>query len=76
MNAQTLSYPFSPMQLELLKLYARNISEEDLVAIKELLAQYFAKKATQLANKAWDEKGLDADAILNTHIRINRKKNN
>lgn len=57
------------MQLELLKLYTRNVTDEDLKAIKDLLAQFFAKKATALATKVWDEKGLDAESILNTHIR-------
>jgi hypothetical protein len=74
MHPQALSYQFSNIQLELLKLYTRNISDEDLVAIKDLLAQFFAKKATHLANKAWDEKGLNADDILNTHIRTPYKK--
>jgi hypothetical protein len=74
MHPQTLSAPLSNIQLELLKLYTRNIPDEDLLAIKDLLAQFFAKKAIQLANKAWDEKGLDADLILNTHIRTPYKK--
>jgi hypothetical protein len=74
MHPQTMTYPFSNVQLELLKLYTRNIADEDLLAIKDLLAQFFAKKATQLANKAWDEKGLDADLILNTHLRTPYKK--
>jgi hypothetical protein len=39
------------------------------LAIKDLLAQFFAKKATELADKVWDEKGLTADMILNSHQR-------
>ena len=73
MHLQTVNQ-FSNIQLELLKLYSRNIPDEDLSSIKDLLAQFFAKKATQLANKAWDEKGLNADLILNTHIRTPYKK--
>lgn len=69
MQAQAMSSQFSNMQLELLKIYTRNVTEEDLKAIKDLLAEFFAKKATALATNAWDEKGLDADTILNTHIR-------
>ena len=74
MSAQIKSYPFSNLQLELINLYDRNIDEADLKAIKDFLAQYFAKKATLLANKVWDEKGLDAETILNTHIRTPSKK--
>ena len=69
MQAQVMSSHFSNMQLELLKLYSRNVSDDDLASVKDLLAQFFAKKATELANKAWDEKGLDADTILKAHIR-------
>ena len=76
MQLQTVSTQFSNVQLELLKLYSRNIPDEDLLSIKDLLAQFFAKKATQLANMAWDEKGLNADLILNTHSRTPYKKKN
>ncbi|MEY4904431.1 MAG: hypothetical protein RLZZ292_2246 [Bacteroidota bacterium] len=74
MHISTLSTPFSNMQLELLQLYTRNVTDDDLAAIKDLLAQFFAKKATALADKAWDEKGLDADTILNAHFRTSYKK--
>ncbi|MFN0014669.1 MAG: hypothetical protein ACKVU2_08985 [Saprospiraceae bacterium] len=36
----------SNLQLELLKLYARNVSEPDLKAIRYLIGLYFAEKAT------------------------------
>ena len=36
----------SNIQLELLKLYANDIAETDLRAIKLMLAQYFADKAS------------------------------
>jgi len=38
------SSKISNIQLELLKLYANDISDLDLVEIKKLLANYFAKK--------------------------------
>ncbi len=40
MQAQKLS----PLQLELLKVYAFDPKEEDLIAIKKLMAQYFGDK--------------------------------
>ena len=67
MQTPVIAQPFSNLQLELLKLFARDGADEDLKAIKDLVAQYFAQKATLLANKAWDEKSLNADLILNTH---------
>ena len=38
--------PLSNMQLELLKLFSRDLSEEDLKAIKRLIVHYLAEKAT------------------------------
>lgn len=69
MEATAPQHGLSNLQLELLKLFSRNVPDEDLLAIKGMIAEYFAKKTTELANKAWDQKGLDADTILKTHIR-------
>jgi hypothetical protein len=59
-----LTTPLSNLQLELLKLYVRNVSQEDLLQIKYMLARYFAQKATDLADKVWVEKELDAETIF------------
>lgn len=70
MNPQpALKQPFSNLQLELLKLYAANVSDEDLLAIKKWLAKYFFEKAKDAADKAWDEKGFDEETLLKTHRR-------
>ena len=46
MNASTFpSLPLSNLQLELLHLYASNVSDEDLLKIRELLARFFLEKA-------------------------------
>jgi len=47
----------SNLQLELLKLYALGISDEELLMIKKLLAQFFLRKAVDEANKVWDARG-------------------
>ena len=49
--------PFSNLQLELLKLYASNIPDADLLEIKRYLARFFMKKAIAEADKIWDERG-------------------
>lgn len=59
----------SNLQLELLKLYSRNIPDEDLLAIKSLIVKYMAEKASKMAAEIMEEKGLDVDTILKTHIR-------
>lgn len=50
------SQSLSNLQQELLKLYASNIEDADLLHIKRYLAKYFADKAIQEADKIWDEK--------------------
>jgi len=60
---------FTPLQHELLKLYSRNISEEDLLAIKDLIAKYFLEKlqdkVTEAAKNAGYHTKEDFDRILN-----------
>lgn len=59
----SVARPLSNLQLELLKLYSSNISEEDLLHIKHYLARYFALKAIGEADKVWDEKGYTNDTM-------------
>lgn len=66
------SAPLTNLQLELLKLFAKEVPEEDLKNIKQLIANYFADKAMDAANKVWDEKGWtaeDAERMLQTKMR-------
>ncbi|MEM9831909.1 MAG: hypothetical protein AAF944_14805 [Bacteroidota bacterium] len=52
-----LDKPLSNLQIELLQLYSQDVSEEDLIAIKRLLAKYFADRASDEMDKLWEEKG-------------------
>lgn len=64
----TLRTPFSNLQLELLKLYAHQVSDADLANIKELIGQYFAERLTSLADEAWEKNNWtdeDMERILN-----------
>lgn len=59
---------FTPLQLELLKLYGRNVSEQDLIEIKDLIGKYFLNKLQLRVDKAVEEIGYtqkDFDAWLN-----------
>jgi len=51
----TSNVPLSNIQLELLKLYADNIPEDDLKNIQRMIARYFAEKAIQQADEIWEE---------------------
>ncbi len=42
------------LQLELLKLFAHNLQEKQLLQIKELLANYFAQNLVSEMNELWD----------------------
>jgi DNA primase large subunit len=56
MEFQT-SQKLSNLQLELLKLYAMNVSDEELRDIKRMLVKYFMERAMDEADKVWDERG-------------------
>jgi hypothetical protein len=76
MSAQTGG--LTNLQLELLKIFSRTVSEKDLLEIKKTLSQYFAKKAINAADKVWDEKGWskkEAEKILKKHLRTPYRRN-
>jgi len=51
------------LQIELLKLYSTNLTEEELKQLKTQLAKFFADKAVKEADKVWQEKGLSQDVM-------------
>ena len=53
----------SNIQQELLKLYAADIAEADLLTIRRYLAKYFASKAIGEADRIWDEKNYNQDTM-------------
>ena len=69
---KTIKQPFSNVQLELLKIYSRDISDVDLIELKRELAQFFAKKAVAAADAAWKKNNWnedDEEKLLNTKLR-------
>ena len=65
----------SNLQLELLRLYGRNVSEETLREVKGILAKYFAGKATEAMDKVWEEKNLTEQDMIDWTNEHNRAKN-
>ncbi|HYV94691.1 MAG TPA: hypothetical protein VE978_23150 [Chitinophagales bacterium] len=57
------SQKLSNLQLELLKLFSRNISEEELLDIRRMLARYFMERAVDSADKIWDERGYSQELM-------------
>ncbi|MCB9343149.1 MAG: hypothetical protein R3A50_14615 [Saprospiraceae bacterium] len=73
---EALERPLSNLQLELLKAFSHQLSEQDLAQLKALLASFFAKKSIDTANKVWDEEGWNAekiDQLLHTKLRTTYK---
>ena len=70
---EALKTPLNEPQLELLKMFASNISETDWLEIKRLIVRFFAKKAMASANETWDKNAWTAEdeqRMLETHMRI------
>ena len=67
-----MSQTLSNLQLELLKTFSREVSDEDVREIKRLITQYFGQKAIREADQVWEEQAWDdkkVDELLNTHLR-------
>lgn len=62
LNEHEVNY-LSNLQIELLQLYSQEVSQEDLLAIKRLLARYFADRASDEMDRLWDEKGWTNDTM-------------
>lgn len=57
--------PLTNVQLELLKVFAMGVTEEEILEIRRMLARYFMQKAVNGATKIWEEKGYTAEQLLN-----------
>ena len=54
----------SNVQKELLKIYANNVSDNTLLEIKQILASYFAEKATSAMDEFWDKNNLTEQTMI------------
>lgn len=71
-----MSQPLINIPLELLKVGSRPVPDEDLKAIKQLLSDYFARKAAILADDAWQREGFSEEPMQEwreTHLRTEYK---
>lgn len=60
------------LQLELLKVFSYQLSHQQLVDVKNLLASYFAAQATQEMDRLWEERNWDSNTITewaSEHLR-------
>ncbi|MFN7117870.1 MAG: hypothetical protein ACK4TA_13805 [Saprospiraceae bacterium] len=57
------STKLTALQLELLKIYSFEPSEEELLQLKELLGQFFAERLQKMADDAWEKNGWTAETM-------------
>jgi len=63
------SKPLSNVQVELLKLFSKDISDQELMDLKNILIDFYAKKSIALADQVWNKKKLSdekMDGLLNS----------
>ena len=56
MSNPTIQPPLTNLQMELLKLFSRQLPEKDLLAIKDLIAQYLLERTFELADEEWEKR--------------------
>jgi hypothetical protein len=63
--------PLTNLQVELLKLFSRQLPEADLLTIRDMIAKYLLERAFSEADKAWEEKGYTVESFQE---KINEKR--
>ena len=63
MSATQPSPPLTNIQLELLKLYAYDLKEEDMLELKKVLASFFAERIRNRTGKLWQERGYTQETM-------------
>ena len=57
--AMSLDKPLTNTQVELLKAFSHDLSEEELVLFRRTIARFFADRASDEVDKLWNERGWD-----------------
>ncbi len=72
MSQLQTNIPLNNHQLEILKLFSREMEDNDLIEIKRLIVKYLAEKVTRLTSEVWEEKNWtdeDMERLLQSHKR-------
>ncbi|HRF39122.1 MAG TPA: hypothetical protein PK198_10060 [Saprospiraceae bacterium] len=79
MNAVPQLNSLNKHQLEILKLFSRELDDNDLIEIKRLIVKYLDQKITKMADDIWEKNNWtdeDMERILKTHKRTPYNPNN
>jgi|GEM_PF-1181546 len=74
--SHSVKQPLSNVQLELLRVFAHQVSDNDLSGLRQMIAEFFAHRAVIAADVSWDRNGrseTDVQRLLNTKLRSKRK---
>lgn len=63
MKNPAIQPPFTNLQMELLKLFSRQLPDKDLLAIRDLIAQYLLERTFELADSEWEKRGYTVDSF-------------
>lgn len=72
MKTFPINVPLNELQLDILKLFSRELDEKDLLAIKRMIVKYLAEKLTKMADEVWEDKkwtNEEMEKILKMHER-------
>ena len=76
-TSQTIPTRLSNLQMELLKLYSYNVSENELKDIQKLLSNYFSEKIDTEMDQLWENNNWNDETIeswKSEHLRSNSSK--
>lgn len=72
MTAAAIQTPFNTAQLELLKLFAEGVNEQEMTELKRILLDFKFKRVSDLADKIIDEKKWSAKEIAMKALEMKR----
>lgn len=74
MNDISVKQPLSNVQLELLKSFTHQLTDDELIELKRVLAHFFANRLMNEADKAWDENNWTEDDMIKMLNQKMRKR--
>jgi hypothetical protein len=60
-----INKPLTNLQLELIKMFSLDLSEEQLLDVKKLLSGYFADQASDEMDRLWEENNWSNETMDN-----------
>lgn len=71
------SSKLNPVQLHLLELFSKEMTEQELLDIKDLLVQYYARRVDEELNAIWESRNYSqesfAEATEGLHLRSKKR---